>query len=588
MVRFCDRAKGALVAPRKGKSKNPSPPLDAVPGTSYESALREDIRTLQLILESKVLFEAEGDFGPPLVVVVTGGTNVGKSEVFNALIETPVALPDPRAGMTRRPGIYAHATTEARLSHPAFLPGAEVEILHQRSSLNASDTGEDLKAFLWPHEADRWRNAAVIDSPDIDSNRAGNQAWAVRLAAAADVVLFVTSPSKYNDEVCVEFLARALRMGKHVVVAFNLLDDRSSRALEDFTTHVWKGLDAPAPVLVELPLASGEVGKAVAEPLKRVRKKVLQMAKDPSALKREMAGAAFRYFADGAREVVEVLRREGEAVEAIRTDLDGDVEKAKTEYRRRLEGQEFLELEEVFREVLKTFRVPVIDDVLGAPRNLFLWARSRLSGGRAGATLEEKIQVRRASDLQWIKEQVETVRLGLLSRLSGGGGRTVEEVVGARLREGGFDRLPHARVEEIVRRGDGEIDAWIRETREEIVASIEGHPYLKQFLKSARVLLQVGTGVLVAVLTGGFGSADLVLGPAAATFAQYFIEMFGSAYFNDKRRTYTELQLNKFANVARAALAEPFDTSLPDRPEGFDLQAVETGLAEFEKTFKAP
>ncbi|MHC5038759.1 MAG: GTPase domain-containing protein [Planctomycetota bacterium] len=589
------------MAARKGKKEAKEPRLGAegkeelrrfcaafhtltpFPGTAVEASLKEDLRELRLILEAKVVFEVEGDFGPPLIVVVTGGTNVGKSEIFNALIATPVALPDPRAGMTRHPAVFAHASQDPRLTSSHFLPGAAKEVLQERNRLNAEARGGELNAFLHLHEKEVWRDLAVIDSPDIDSNREGNQAWALRLAAVADVILFVTSPSKYNDEVCVAFLQKALTMGKRIFVAFNLLDDKRARILEDFKTSVWKPNASGPPRIIELPVVPGTVGKGIAEPLKKVKRDVLQDAKNPGPVKGETTAAAFTHFAGRAREIVEVLRREARAVEAVREHLADEIANMKLAYRRRLESQEFLELEAVFHEVLKTFRVPILDDVLSAPSAALGWLKGKFLGGGSVASLEAKIQTRRGSNMQWIKEHVEGIRLGQLTKLSEGGEGGIPSVLCSRLKDGGYDRPPHAEVERQIREGEGEIENWVRTTRDEIVAAIEGRPYLKQILRSVRAVLQVGTGILVASLTGGIGTVDLVLAPAGYLGAKLLLEKFGSAYFNDKRRQFTELQLAKCEGIADAVVMAPFLAVLPGIPEGMDLGSVEESLASLER-----
>ncbi|GEM_PF-2012009 len=559
--------------------------LSPLPGTNYEASLKAEIRTLSLILESKVLFEVESDFAPPLLAVVTGGTNVGKSEVFNALIETDVGLPDPRAGMTRHPAIYVHEAHRKKCSGPGFLPGATKEVLFERSRLNAEEDRQRLRAYLKPHDREALKDLALVDSPDIDSNRKGNQAWALRLAAVADAVVFVTSPSKYNDEACVAFLRRVVEAGKRVVVAFNFLEDAASRVVEDFAANVWGPLGASDPEIVRLPLAAGQASEALREPLAAVRGSLVEDAANGPAVKARIAAASFARFESEARRVLDTLEGEDQAVEEVRESLHASADQAASVYRRRVEDTEFLEIEEVFHGVLRIFRVPVLDDVLGAPRAAFSWARKRFFGTERGRTLEERITARREGDLQWIREQAEALRLDLLSSLSARGAGGVAEVIRDRLKSRGFDAVPHADIERLVRDGDAKIEAWVKATRDEIVDAIQNRPFLRKFLKSARVLLQVGSGVLVAALTGGFGSADLLLGPAAATFAQYFLETFGASYFNDKRRRFNEMQLEKFNNVARETLRVPFDKALPGRPEGHDLKAVKAGMEKIARKF---
>ncbi|MHC4599213.1 MAG: hypothetical protein ACYS47_09430, partial [Planctomycetota bacterium] len=88
------------------------------------------------------------------------------------------------------------------------------------------------------------------------------------------------------------------------------------------------------------------------------------------------------------------------------------------------------------------------------------------------------------------------------------------------------------------------------------------------------------------VLTGGFGSADLILGPAAATFAQYFLETFGSTYFNDKRRRFVDLQAAKLDRIVQSVLLGPFEKVLPGDRAGVGIQEIAAGLESLEGQWK--
>ncbi|MCU0722991.1 MAG: 50S ribosome-binding GTPase [Planctomycetes bacterium] len=560
--------------------------LSPFPGTGREAALAGTARTLALLLESKALFEAEGGFAPPLIVVVTGGTNVGKSEVFNALIGARVSEPDPRAGMTRRPAVYVHEDERPRLESPLFLPGAGKEELRRPQAANEEDPAGRLTVFLRAHRDEGLRGLAIADSPDVDSNRPNNQEWARRLLAAADLTVFVTSPSKYNDEACVEFLARAAATGAEPLVAFNLLGPGSPRVVEDSRTHVWPAAaGSGTPRIARLPHAPGDVGAALAGPLEEVRGILRRAAGETGRVKRRRVRAAASYLAPRVRELAAALREEDGALEALRRDARAFVEGAREQHRRRLEGQEFLELEEVIRRVLEEFRVPVLDDVLSAPGKAFRWAAQRLSAG-SGETAGQRIRERRESDRRWIRERVDALRLEILATLSRSPGPGLPATVHEALKGAGFDRADPAALDALLDQGDRETAAWTERLRQEIVSGIGRRPMLRRFLKSGRALLQVGSGVLLGALTGGFGASDLVLAPAGAWAVHFLLETFGSAYFHGRRKEYVDLHAAVFERVARAAVLDAFERALPKRAEGHDPARVEEGVRAMEEWVK--
>ena len=67
------------------------------------------------LAEHKLLAELHRSFAPPVVVAVAGGTNVGKSTMFNAILEDEVSSVDARAGHTVCP-VVAGGTDAADLT----------------------------------------------------------------------------------------------------------------------------------------------------------------------------------------------------------------------------------------------------------------------------------------------------------------------------------------------------------------------------------------------------------------------------------------------------------------------------------------
>ncbi len=114
---------------------------------------------------------------PLLVVMLMGGTGVGKSTLLNALAGGGIAQASFQRPTTRDPVVYYHETV-----HPDRLDPA---LRHCR---------------LVPHDRPALEQKVIVDTPDLDSNDLANREKLLRLLPIADVVLYVGSQEKYHDK----------------------------------------------------------------------------------------------------------------------------------------------------------------------------------------------------------------------------------------------------------------------------------------------------------------------------------------------------------------------------------------------------
>lgn len=156
----------------------------------------------------------------PAVVVVGGPTGVGKSTLVNTLVGQPVTVPGTLRPTTRSAVLVHHPDDAAWFAPERLLP---------TFARTTSPTEEPHALRLVA--SDRVRpGLAVVDAPDFDSIDEANRELSLRLLAAADLWLFVTSAARYSDEVPWQQLGDALARDTPVAVVMNRIppEDRAT------------------------------------------------------------------------------------------------------------------------------------------------------------------------------------------------------------------------------------------------------------------------------------------------------------------------------------------------------------------------
>jgi hypothetical protein len=113
---------------------------------------------------------------PLLVIMLMGGTGVGKSTLLNALAGGPIAQASFTRPTTRDPVVYFHHAVKSDRLDPALRVCRLAQ--HDRAGLEQK---------------------VIVDTPDIDSNDLTNRDKLIALLPVADIVLYVGSQEKYHD-----------------------------------------------------------------------------------------------------------------------------------------------------------------------------------------------------------------------------------------------------------------------------------------------------------------------------------------------------------------------------------------------------
>jgi len=115
---------------------------------------------------------------PLLIIILMGGTGVGKSTLLNALAGGAIAQASFTRPTTRDPVVYYHESLKPDRFDPALRLCKLVS--HGRPALEQK---------------------ILVDTPDIDSNDLANRDKLMQILPVADIVLYVGSQEKYHDQV---------------------------------------------------------------------------------------------------------------------------------------------------------------------------------------------------------------------------------------------------------------------------------------------------------------------------------------------------------------------------------------------------
>jgi hypothetical protein len=153
-----------------------------------------------------------------LVVAVVGGTNIGKSVIFNHLAGCKASASSPLASGTKHPVCLVPEGFTQRHDLKAVFPDFELQEWSDASSALEED---ETHRLFWRTAKELPSSLLVLDTPDIDSDARINWVRADAVRRSADVLIAVLTQQKYNDAAVKEFFRKAGDEDKAVLIVFN-------------------------------------------------------------------------------------------------------------------------------------------------------------------------------------------------------------------------------------------------------------------------------------------------------------------------------------------------------------------------------
>ncbi len=502
-----------------------------------------------------------------LIAAVAGGTNTGKSTVFNLLLgaeKSPVAA---TAAATRHPVLAANAKRAAQCLEGRLVPEFTPYPLENLDSVLHDDASENaLFVTVCDSLPDR---LVLLDTPDVDSIDKRNWRVAENIRAAGDVLIAVVTGEKYKDDRVVEFFRRARHSGRLIIPLMNKANPAQDyavarRQLDDFAADV--GTDAPRFVLphdFDLAERFNRPVPALAGAEDDLRAHLEGL--DVPAIKHRVYSATVQHFAHEAGAFVERAKGVGEALRIAAAEF----ETRTSGFADRYDPAPGAQVGGLFHEFVQSKRGPV-RRALGATGTAAYKAVARVGKTVTGALRRRAVLTSDDTDLS--EERIRAAHRQAIERITRDLARSFIESAGnlrepaAPLVRDALDRLDVDAAVAAVTRDTLRSENISQEFREHAYRLLEqwwsdhkGRRRALEALDTVLAFVPAAIAAPLAVYAGGVGVSEtvIVVGPVVEQFVARVIEyQFGDAMFDFLSPWRTEQRRN-LEEALRRHLTEP-------------------------------
>jgi hypothetical protein len=503
----------------------------------------------------------DGQPPAPLHVAVVGGAGAGKSTVANMLSGAVEAEANPQAGFTRHPIAYTSANgTLAWPAHLGFL--GPLQRLTEPSPANLDADVYQVRRVPAGEEFNLLQRFIVWDCPDMTTWAAtGYVSRLLEIAALADVIVYVASDERYNDEVPTQFLNLLLQAGKPVVVCLMKMHAGDAPALvAHFQREVLAKMPPGTVACMAIPHLTPE---ELADPVRKAGRYRIPLVNQVAVLGEPAATARHRtvswatsYLLTALDRLLAVARQDLQAVHDWRTLVQtGQVEfdrRYRLEY---LTSEKFRRFDEALVRLLDLLELPGVGRVvsgtlwvLRTPYRLIKGLAVKALSRPEGPSLPE----------QAVLGDALTGWLNLLRKEAAR--RASTHPVWAHIDKGfasGLGEVARERFQQGFRNFRLGLAGEVERTARAIYEDLEKNPAILNTLRGGKFTVDVAA-VVAAIATGGTAhwGLDFVLVPLAASITHQLVELLGKQYVDNQREQTRNRQQALVAQYLSAPLAE--------------------------------
>jgi hypothetical protein len=513
----------------------------------------------------------EGQAPTPNHVAVVGGAGAGKSTVVNLLNGSPTAEANPQAGFTRHPIGYTSAN--GTLDWPAHLGflGA-LKRLPDSQPASLDEDVYQVRRITRDHAfADMLKDLVVWDCPDMTTWAAsGYVPRLLEIAALADIIVYVASDERYNDEVPTQFLRLLLQTGKPVVVCLMKMKEAESGAIVEHFRRDVLGEGASHNRYEMRSLLNGPVAcipipyltaEQLADPVRLAARYRIPLLNQVAVLthpagparKRVVRGAS-QFLLNQQDHLLATVRSDVAALEGWRNVVQAGQVEFDNRYRREyLTSERFRSFDEALVRLLELLELPGVGKVISTtlwvvrtPYRLMKgWLNKALSRPETAGMAE--LPVLETALKGWI----DLLRKEAVRR---GDSHPVWKHIDAGFHSGLAD-LVHERFKQAFRGFQLSLADEIDRTARAIYEELEKKPMTLNALRGGNLALDV-LAIGGALTIGHIGVHDVVLVPLLASIKQHIVELLGKQYVDNQREQIRARQQLLVAQYVTIPLAE--------------------------------
>jgi hypothetical protein len=492
----------------------------------------------------------------PLHVAVVGGAGAGKSTVSNMLMGAMLAESNPQAGFTRHPIAYLKGDAEFNLPSTLGFLGPLRRIDGSESARLDQDVWQVRRVSVDPDQLSMLDKYVVWDCPDMTTwAAAGYVPRLLEVCGLADVIVYVASDERYNDEVPTQYLRLLLEAGKTVVV---MLMKMRATDVPAFLAHFEKEVVSKLPggpvAIMATPQLSYE---QLSDPIRKANdyrvpllNQVLVLGTPADAARKRTLHAALRFLKEGQTKLLSVARADLDAIDSWRNAVQAGEVEFENRYRREyLTSEQFRRFDEALVRLLDLLELPGVGRFFSTAVNVITlpitWAKNWLV--KAVSAVKSPAMPERP-----------VLEAGLAAWSDGlrreAAAKAETHPLWKHINEGfqrGLDRDLRQRFEASANGFQASLHQEVDRCARAIYEDLQTHPVALNTLRGAKFTLQVAA-IVTPVITLGIGSVlNFVLVPLAATVAGQLVELLGSKYVDYRREeTRSRQQAMMAAQVA--------------------------------------
>jgi hypothetical protein len=525
----------------------------------------QSMQAVQLRLASALVRNCIGPFlddqpARPLHIAVLGGAGAGKSTVANMLSGNAAAEANPQAGFTRHPIAFTSANGHIHWpDHVGFL--GPLRLLSDQSPSNLDeDVYQVRRVPMDEHSQVLLQNFVVWDCPDMTTwASTGYVPRLLEVAGLADVIVYVASDERYNDEVPTEFLRLLLQAGKPVVCCLMKMREKDAPA---FVSHFQQAVLSRMPAGTVACLAIPQLNASqLADPARQAPQyripllnQVAVMGEQPDATRRRVVRTATNYLISSADALTAAARGDLAALEEWRRLVEIGRNEFEERYRREyLNSEKFRRFDEALVRLLELLELPGVGRlvsqtlyVVRTPYRLLKGFISRAMSRPESVNMPE-LPVLEGALAGW----TDYLRKEALRR-SG------NHPVWAHINRGfdhGLSNEIHSRFQRGFHNFQLGMADEIEKTARALYEDIEKNPAVLNTLRGSKFALEVAS-IAGVVAAGGINWTDVILVPLAAAVTQHLVEWLGKQYVDTQREQARMRQLQLVQRYVSQPLGE--------------------------------